>query len=253
MTSGTPILREPEIAEEHFKLLSPRRSARHPKEVLASMPLARKTSQRNESEPIHSLLDGDSAELRRIEEEARDAGFQVGRQAGYQEGHESGFAAGHEAGTRSGDAEGREAYTSGLHQLEVLTQSLNRTVELSLNEAEDMMVSIVFESICKIVGDTLATKDGVAAVVREALGRTRGKSALIIRVNPLDLELIEEGAAFGVASEADWRADDSVTMGGCIVESEYGTLDARIDVQLNQLKRTLLAARHKPADNTEND
>ena len=158
---------------------------------------------------------------------------------------------GFEKGLRAGEAEGREAYTSGLQQLEDLTQSLNSTIQRSMEESEDMMVAIVYEAVCKIVGDALATKDGVTAVVKEAMSRVRGKSSVIIRVNPFDLELIEESAAFGVASEADWRGDDSIPMGGCMIESEYGTLDARIETQLNQLKRVLLAARHKPVEPIE--
>jgi len=248
MTSGTSILRGAEIADERFSLRSPRSSLRPAQENMGKAPPPTGNAHGGEPDADITFQRNPSGALQRAEEEARQMGFEAGHEAGRREGYDAGFTAGKEAGLLSGDAEGREAYTAGLRQLEDLAQSLNRNVELSLSEAEDMVVSIVFESVCKIVGDALTTKDGVAAVVREAINRTRGKSALVIRVNPFDLELIEESAAFGIASEADWRGDDSVTMGGCMIDSEYGTLDARIDVQLNQLKRALLAARHKPVD-----
>lgn len=245
------ILRTPNLASGHFTLRGSRRQ---------TVTQAVEQVDEQESSAQQSTLGGHvpaphvsasqaierqlTERLRELEENAKRTEVDA-----YEKGHANGY----QEGLRTGDAEGRDAYTSGLRQLEELTKNLNSTVQSSLEEAEDMMVSIVFESVCKIVGDTLATRDGVVAVVKEALGRARGKSALIIRVNPLDLELIEESTAFGVASEADWRADDAIPMGGCVVESEYGTLDARIDTQLNQLKRVLLAARHKPIDSTRGE
>ena len=239
------IIRTPHIADAKRVLLGSRRqSSAHSTETTTNTAIeaatgANPTQSATQAPDIEVLVAREqhlAERLQQIEETGRRA---------YDEGYETGM--------RTGEAEGREAYTSGLRQLEDLTQSLNLSVQTSLEESEDMMVSIVFEAVCKIVGDALATQEGVGAVVKEALARIRGKSAVIIRVNPLDLELIEESAAFGIASEADWRADEGIPMGGCVIESEYGTLDARIDTQLNQLKRVLLAARHKPAEATKGD
>jgi flagellar assembly protein FliH len=241
------ILRTPNIDEARRVLRGPdRRSSVH--NVTQSPGGINELASEKSAAPTQALPEAlDITALAAQEQEVVEHLRQVeeaGRRA-YDEGYETGL--------RTGDADGRDAYTSGLRQLEELTQNLNGTTYRSLEISEDMMVSIVFDSVCKIVGDTLVTKEGVCAVVKEALTRIRGNSALIIRVNPLDLELIEESAAFGVASETDWRTDESISMGGCVIESEYGTLDARIDTQLNQLKRTLLAARHKPADTGKGD
>ena len=230
----TSIIRAPEIDAEKRVLRAPRR-------VLGDATTQNEAAAQTAGENTVPVD-------RQNQEAGGETSYQAGHEAGYQAGYQAGQYAGYQAGIEAGDAQGREAYSAGLRQLEELTHSLNRSVERSLEEGEDMMVSIVFESVCKIVGESLATREGVAAVVGETLRHIRGKSTLIIRVNPLDLELIEESADFGVASDTDWRADDTIPMGGCLVESEYGTLDARIDTQLNQLKRVLLATRHRPAD-----
>ena len=235
----TSIIRTPEIDEAKRMLRSPRRADEN-----ASVSAARQAQpgevspQAGEAGHEHAAQAG----------QAKQAGHDAGYRAGYELGYQAGYKAGTESGMEAGDAQGRAAYSAGLRQLEELTHNLNRSVERSLEESEDTMVAIVFEAVCKIVGDTLASREGVAAVVGETLRHIRGRSSLIIRVNPADMELIEESADFGVASDTDWRADDAIPMGGCVVESEYGTLDARIDTQLNQLKRVLLAARHRPAD-----
>ena len=253
LSTDSPILRGPQIADEPFKLAGPRRPVKPANDASRSQASSTLASVRGTHEGNDAGLEVDRNEDAQTvpeQETPKAAGYLAGHDSGYKEGYKEGYecglSAGEEEGRLSGESEGRAAYTAGLQQLEQLAQSLNQTVEQSLDEAEEMMVSIVFESVCKIIGDALATREGIVSVVQEALRRTRGKSALVIRVNPLDLDLIEESAAFGIASEADWRADETVPMGGCIVESEYGTLDARIETQLNQLKRTLLATHHKP-------
>lgn len=236
------ILRSPEMANEKRLLGASRK-------LVAFNPISSDEFIHDEPGPTNATFSAspDDVEFREQEwqQEKRLDEIEQASKRAYEEAYETGL--------RNGETEGRQAYTSGLQQLESLTQNLNSMIQQSLDESEDMMVSIVFESVCKIVGDSLATREGVISVVKEALSRVRGKSTVIIRVNPFDLELIEESAAFGVASEADWRGDESIPLGGCMIESEYGTLDARIDTQLNQLKRVLLAARHKPITPDRND
>jgi flagellar assembly protein FliH len=40
-------------------------------------------------------------------------------------------------------------------------------------------------------------------------------------------------------------ADDRVELGGCLLETPSGTLDSRLEVQLANLRRTLLEARSR--------
>jgi flagellar assembly protein FliH len=249
----TEILRRPDLAPGTLVLRGTRRAGSAPAETAHSPATAAAAPAEGTARHEPGVMRDRDAEqlLRQRMREIEEAGERQQREAydkAYSAGFEEGREAGREQGAIEGDAEGREAYASGLRQLEALAHSLDQSVQKSLDEAEDLVVSLVYETVCKIVGDALATREGVAALVSQALTQLRGKPALLIRVNPLDLELLEEGSAFGVSTEADWRADESVPMGGCIVESEHGTLDARIDTQLNQLKRALLAARHKPAD-----
>jgi flagellar biosynthesis/type III secretory pathway protein FliH len=51
----------------------------------------------------------------------------------------------------------------------------------------------------------------------------------------------EKSNAFGRAQFIDFVADQGVKTGGCIVESESGTIDARIETQLRILENALLA------------
>nr|MDQ3806425.1 FliH/SctL family protein [Acidobacteriota bacterium] len=68
---------------------------------------------------------------------------------------------------------------------------------------------------------------------------------LTVRVNPADLPAVEAHRArldpAGRARFLDLVADPRVGPGGCVIESESGTVDAQLQTQLRVLERALLA------------
>ncbi|MDR5675688.1 MAG: F0F1 ATP synthase subunit delta, partial [Armatimonadota bacterium] len=76
--------------------------------------------------------------------------------------------------------------------------------------------------------------------VREAAERLHASGALVVRVNPQDLERLRSS---GVDLERAgvrlrWVADPSVD-GGCVVESDSGVVDATVATQLRTLQERL--------------
>ena len=68
---------------------------------------------------------------------------------------------------------------------------------------------------------------------------------LTVRVSPEDLPHIENARqkfdAAGRGRFIDFIADQAVKFGGCIIESDSGTIDARLETQLKILENALLA------------
>ncbi|MGC7940560.1 FliH/SctL family protein [Pandoraea pneumonica] len=55
-------------------------------------------------------------------------------------------------------------------------------------------------------------------------------------MHPDDLGWLRETSTAG---DPQWVGDDSVMLGGCIVETDAGTLDARLEAQLEAVARAL--------------
>lgn len=76
--------------------------------------------------------------------------------------------------------------------------------------------------------------------VEDAASRLAGSSELTVRIHPDDLERLapyrQRLHRGGV--QINWVADPTVA-GGCVVESAYGAVDARLDTQLAALHETL--------------
>ncbi len=150
-------------------------------------------------------------------------------------------------GYKLGEAEAMNEYRSRLDALQRLIDSCKEEFAKELSGLEDVVVEIVFESVCKIVGASLHEKDGVIAVVREVMACVKDQERLTIHVSPQDYRFLYQNRdeLFGAGQDAKHELvpDDRVALGGCLIETSGGTLDGRLEMQLQQLRDTLISAR----------
>ena len=74
--------------------------------------------------------------------------------------------------------------------------------------------------------------------------KARQRRSLLLRVNPDDLEVVRNERhrlmdALVRASDLAIREDDDISPGGVIIETEAGTIDARLETQLDALERAM--------------
>lgn len=139
--------------------------------------------------------------------------------------------------------EGREEALSELNQL--LLEAHERR-EAAFAEAERDVLRLAVKLAEKIIGREIERDDAALAdLVAAALRHARQQEALTIRVNPADLPRVlahrDRLDPSGRARFLDLVPDPRVGHGGCIIEGESGTVDARLDTQLRVLERALLA------------
>lgn len=82
--------------------------------------------------------------------------------------------------------------------------------------------------------------------LEEALGYAAGSSEITVRLAPTDFENLRgygERLAESTAGLAETRfvADESITPGGCRVETRHGRIDQQLETQLARLEEELLA------------
>lgn len=159
---------------------------------------------------------------------------------------------GHAEGLQAAQDKVRAEYAAELEGLRTLIQSARSTFDQQLDGVTEIAAEIVFEAVAKIIGNTCAEQQGVVAVVREVVRHAKDRSRLVIRVNPRDLAIlnacITDMASGMSADNVDVVADDRVDMGGCLLETPAGNLDGRLEIQLQQLRDTLVNARLRQTD-----
>ncbi len=139
-------------------------------------------------------------------------------------------------------AEGRERGMAAVTELLVGARAAaSRMRSQSTAELRALAVRIAE----KLLGRELTLRpDAVTDLVAEALGAASTAHQLTLRCHPDDLAALERGRPRFVercarAQAIQFRSDPQVGRGGCIIESDLATIDARLSTQLDVIERAL--------------
>ncbi|MFQ3640329.1 MAG: type III secretion system stator protein SctL [Chloracidobacterium sp.] len=136
-------------------------------------------------------------------------------------------------------------YEAGLKELTTHLLDAQRRRDALLSSVEREVLRLALRIAEKIIGREIETQDTTLLdIVRAALRNIRQASAVTICVNPADVPKLERHRE---AIETLRRGqfvnivpDTRVSVGGCILESESGIVDAQLDTQLRVLEQALL-------------
>jgi flagellar assembly protein FliH len=115
-----------------------------------------------------------------------------------------------------------------------------------LEETEQEIISLVLliaRKVVKVISES--QRSVVIANVAQALRKVKGRGNIIIRVNLADIKLTTEHIKEFInrvegAKSIQVVEDTSVDEGGCIIETDFGEIDARIASQLAELESKIL-------------
>lgn len=140
----------------------------------------------------------------------------------------------------------REGYEAALLELNQALLETSERRDAAFAEAEHDLLRLAVKLAEKIIGRELKLdKEVVIDIISTALRTARQNELLTVRVHPSDLPVIQAQRdrldPAGRARFLDIIADPRVHRGGCIIESESGTVDAQLETQLRVLERALFA------------
>jgi flagellar assembly protein FliH len=127
-----------------------------------------------------------------------------------------------------------------------VVDSLRQTVPQIVRETENTMIALCLSVAQKLVAGMPISAGMVEGVVRDALAQIEGTAQFTVRLHPADLELLEKSDSPLLAEgddEKEFRflSSPEVTRGGCLVQTRFGTVDARRETKFDLLQRTLTA------------
>ena len=134
------------------------------------------------------------------------------------------------------------------HLVQAMLSGFSRQRREFIMELQPYVTRISVEVAERIVRRELRTDHGmIARLVGDALKQVAGASRVRVRVHPLDARTLQETLREIVAApdEADALEiipDGSIECGGCVVESDRGIVDARLQTQFEEIQTSLLDA-----------
>lgn len=140
-----------------------------------------------------------------------------------------------EAGRQEGLGQATEVLLRAKMQAgEILTASEHDILELAAKVAE------------KIIGRDLERDPEVLLeICASAIENVRNVKQMVLRVNPRDAGILRENQkrlmdSIGRSVDVAVKEDNEVASGGCIVQTEFGTIDAQLPTQFAVLRNLLL-------------
>jgi len=132
-----------------------------------------------------------------------------------------------------------EMFAQGIEEIGRLRATLLQ------NSTHDMLRLVVSIARQVVHCEVTINREVILATVSKALNAAVRSDSYQIRVNPADLELVTEKKPLFLASinglkNIVFEVDPQMARGGCLVESELGEVDATIEGQLDEIRRTLL-------------
>jgi flagellar assembly protein FliH len=203
-----------------------------PKEVVEMIAVTARDSQR--------IVDEAREEAKRILKEARDEGYSAGMRAGYADGERQAT----ELLTARADAD-RAAYRADLQDL---VHRIETARARFWEELELQVITLVLDTAKHVIKqEVTATSDAAISVIRDALRRVSDAGALRIRVNVDDLPAVRSSRqqildVLDGVRRVEIVEDRTVGPGGCIIDTDAGAIDARIETQLAETEDIVLSS-----------
>jgi len=184
---------------------------------------------RPEAKPDHDTV---IAELEKVSQERSEAAYKHGI----------------EDGTAMGLEQGRQEIQGAMTQLQAVTEALS-AYQGNMTRDVDEVVTQLALAVAKMLIHREVTQDPalVKNVVKEALKQVDDRRRMTIKVHPEDwktvhgLETEVREAMHGI-QELEIKEDSLIRRGGCLIESDSGIVDSRIETQVEEIANGVLGS-----------
>jgi type III secretion protein L len=148
-------------------------------------------------------------------------------------------------------------YEEGLKRWNQILAGAWQARENLKTEWEQSLLHLAVRVAEKIVGEQLRLHpDTIVPIVREALKSVGQERQLTLLIHPDHREMVQANldrlqALVGSSRQIHLVANPDISPGGCVVESELGVIDAKLETQLKCLEEILMSAAKSPARQLE--
>lgn len=156
------------------------------------------------------------------------------------------FQQGYQEGVAQAERDMAERLAAMMEEARSVLQEAFRARDNIIQEAEPFLVDLSCSIAEKIVDKQLTVEPEFALeLIRKNLARKREQGVISLCVSPAQFAFVNaarEELALAVDSQAELQIlpDSTVKDHGCVIRSNFGSIDARIDTQLAEIKKELI-------------
>ena len=149
-----------------------------------------------------------------------------------------GFEQGQKAGMETGIKQ-MEPVLDNFHQALLELEKVKREIHLNAEkETVELALAIAGKILCQ---EITTNRDVILNIVKEALKKVEDNEKIKIKISPSDLQLIRERDSrtsdfLEQMESVTIEGDETILNGGCVIETNSGQIDARIEKQLQAIE-----------------
>ncbi|MEK5058723.1 FliH/SctL family protein [Paenibacillus shunpengii] len=157
-----------------------------------------------------------------------------------------GFKQGYDEGCDKAQKELQEQVEIKMLEAQAVLNEAYQAKDQIIQEAEPFLVELSSAIAEKIIDRQLTEDtDLMLDLIKKNLSRKREQGVITLCVAPSQFSFVQaarEELSFAIDSQAELKIlpDASVKDRGCVIRSAYGSVDARIDTQLTEIKKELI-------------
>ncbi len=227
------------------------------------------TVEPTEDEIKARMLEIAEAEARKIKEAARKTGLEITEQAHWEaqeilskakeearqeslkiwdetksKARLEGIAEGNREGLLKGQEEGSKSFEASVRKWDGMAQQLLVERNEVLSDMKPLLAELLEEALKRCLqSEAVVNKQMVIGFAEEAIQKAHDRLLLKLHVNPLDLTEFEANRQklqlIVGSAPLELVADARIERGGCLLETEAGSIDARINSIVAQVKKSL--------------
>lgn len=161
-----------------------------------------------------------------------------------EEGRKQGLEKGHQEGMEKGREEGQQAYAEAIRKWNGMAESAVAERKKLLGELQPVLVELVGEALHRCLQkEAKRHHQMVLDFAQEVIKKAQDQVHLKLHLNPEDVEEVEaqkEQLQLSVgAGELEIVPDARIERGGCVLETEAGSVDAKLSTVVEQVKDSL--------------
>ncbi|WP_127531885.1 FliH/SctL family protein [Paenibacillus kobensis] len=159
---------------------------------------------------------------------------------------DDGFSMGYDEGRAQAIGELQQEWQQKIEEAQALLSAAYKMRDQIIQEAEPFLVDLSTAIAEKLIGRQLSISPEIAVdMTAKSLARRREQGVITLCVAPEHLAFMQaarEELALSIDSQAELHIlpDATVRDFGCVIRSNFGSIDARIDTQLTEIKRELM-------------
>jgi len=163
----------------------------------------------------------------------------------HKEGHKTGYEEGFQTAYQKGENSAKEEFDPLLQTINSLIQELSEFRTMMYPKVEKEMIEMVTGLTKKILQHEINTnEDSVKQMILLAINSVIDKENMVIRIHPSDKAHAEAfypelKNLFSEIKNITFEEHPGIEKGGCVIDTNFGTIDAKVDQLENQIDKIL--------------